>query len=109
MDVTFVIELAREIRDCVYVSRLMLKYRVYFYTTSGLSQGGPLAESCQECQKDGCGIFCCNDSETTNMIHGLLEPPWASWYWTPVLHCSVGAFLVTTFSLFSTLVSQHYF
>lgn len=51
MDVIFVIELACEIR--VYVSRIILKYRVYFYTTSGLSQGGPLAESCQDSQRDG--------------------------------------------------------
>lgn len=75
MDVTFVIELAREIHDCVYVSKIILKYRVYFFTTSGFSQGGPLAESCQDSQKDGCEIFCCNDSETSNMIHGLLVPP----------------------------------
>lgn len=75
MDATFVIELACEICDCVYVSRIILKYRVYFYTTSGLSQGGPLAASCQDSQKDGLGIFCCNDSETANMIYGLLVPP----------------------------------
>lgn len=75
MDATFVIELACEICNCVYVSRIILKYRVYFYITSGLSQGRPLEESHQDSQKDGLGIFCCNDSETANMIHGLLVPP----------------------------------
>lgn len=66
MDVIFVIELPCEIHDCVYVSRIILKYRFYFYTASGLSQGGPLAESCQDSQRDCRGIFCCNDTETTN-------------------------------------------
>lgn len=30
MDVTFMFEIAHEIRDCVYVSGIILKYWVYF-------------------------------------------------------------------------------
>lgn len=44
------IELAHEIRDCVYVSGIILKYWVYFYTTSGLTHCRTLTHSCQDSQ-----------------------------------------------------------
>ena len=71
------IELAREIRDCVYVSGIILKYWVYFYTTSGLIHCGTLTHSCQDSQTGCCGVFCCDGTGTPV---GQPEQSVAPWY-----------------------------
>lgn len=77
MDVTFMIELACEIRDCVYVSGIILKYWVYFYTTSDLTHCRTLTHIRQDSQTGCCGVLC---SDGTGIPAGQPAQSTASWY-----------------------------
>lgn len=58
------IELAREIHDCIYISGIILNGWVYFYTTSSLTHCGTLTHSCQNSQTGCCGVLCCDGTGT---------------------------------------------